>query len=65
MKIILKRDWMGHKSGETLNLQEPMAQALIERGTAVRKPDDVAESGGGFLRKRVDRMVKDAPVQKT
>jgi len=32
MKIKLQHDWMGNHSGETLDLIEPTAKNLIERG---------------------------------
>jgi len=34
MKIVLKRDWLGHKSGKEVTVNEPTGLALIDRGGA-------------------------------
>lgn len=60
MEIILLKKWMGREPGNELNIQEPLALSLIQRGTARRKREDE----GGFREKIHDRMIKKVPIQK-
>jgi hypothetical protein len=56
MKIKLKSDWMDNHEGAILDLKDPYAKSLIDRGIAVA----VTEERKGLRRPEVNKMVSTA-----
>ena len=55
-EVVLSADWMGNRSGAVVNLNEKMADALINRGTA-----KVVESKKKDIQKpKKDKMMRPA-----
>jgi len=61
MEIRLKREWMGHREGSTLNLMPRAAERLISLGTAVditKKEKEVKEEVKAVSEAPKDKMVR-------
>ena len=63
MQIKLKREWLGRKPGEVLNIHEPIATRLINWGTAEAHFPEKQETKATKAAPK-DKMVKGAAKDK-
>lgn len=64
MQVKLKREWLGRKPGEILNIHESIAMRIISWGTAEHYSPEIEEKQKATKAAPKDKMVTNAAKDK-